>query len=226
MVNLRKPVLNQALEDYLKAIYDILESSEWATTSEIATCMGISAPSVTAMIKRLKKLNLVKYKPYYGVQLTEIGKLAAMEIVRHHRLLELYLFKALNVPWDLVHGEAEKLEHALSEDLEDRIAQVLGNPTTDPHGAPIPTKDGKISDIKSRTLSSVNRGETVTLLRVNDRVPEFLRFLAKHDLYPGANLEVIEVEPHAGLITLKVNNNEIALSHKAADEIYVSMTIQ
>lgn len=214
------------MEDYLKVIYDVLETKDWATTSDIAKCMDISSPSVTAMIKRLKKLKLVNYKPYYGVQLTKAGKAAALEIIRHHRLLELYLYEALGVPWDLVHEEAEKLEHILSDELEERIAKALGYPAMDPHGAPIPTKEGTVDKIESRTLSSVKSGETVTLLRVDDRVPEFLRFLAKHNLYPGTSLKVIDVEPHAGLLTLKVANTEVALSQKAADDIHVTISTQ
>ena len=221
---MKRPVLNQAMEDYLKVIYTVLEAKEWATTSDIAKDMGISSPSVTAMIKRLKEQNLVKYKPYYGVQLSEIGKSAALEIIRHHRLLELYLHKALAVPWDLVHAEAEKLEHVLSEEVEERIAQYLGEPTCDPHGSPIPTKDGRVFNVKSRTLASVKSGETVTLLRVNDRIPEFLRFLAKHNLYPGKKIKVINVEPHIELMTLEIDDNEISLSHKIANDIHVTLS--
>lgn len=223
---MKRPLLNQAMEDYLKVIYEILETTEWATTSDIAKCMEISAPSVTAMLKRLEKLKLVNYKPYYGVRLSKIGKEAALEIVRHHRLLELYLFKALGMPWDLVHAEAEKLEHVLSEEIEERIADVLGDPSCDPHGSPIPKKDGTIIEIESRALSSVKSGESVTLLRVDDRVPEFLRYLAKYNLYPGTILKVVKVEPHAGLITLIVDNNEISLSQKVANDIFVSISAQ
>lgn len=223
---MERPVLNQAMEDYLRTIFDVLENKEWATTSDIAKAMKISAPSVTAMIKRLKKLKLVIYKPYQGVKLSSVGRRMALEIVRHHRLLELYLYEALGVPWDLVHAEAEKLEHVLSEEIEERIANALGNPTCDPHGAPIPSKDGSIITVESRPLTAVESGETVTLVRVDDRVPEFLRFLAKHNLYPGTNLKVVEVEYQAGIVTLEVDNNKVALSQKAATDIYVTISAQ
>lgn len=220
---MKRLILNQAMENHLRAIYDVLEKNDWAATSEIAKRLNISSASVTAMIKRLSQFKLVTYVPYQGVQLSEMGRKAALEIIRHHRLLELYLSEALGVPWDLVHGEAEKLEHVLSEELEERIAKVLGDPTKDPHGAPIPSRDGTVPKIEGRALFSVNAGETVTFLWVDDRIPEFLRYLGKLNLYPGTSLKVVKVEPHGGTLVLQVRDSEIVLGQQAAQEIYVSM---
>lgn len=214
--------LNQAMENHLRAIHEALETNEWATTSECARRLGISSASVTAMSKKLSNLKLVTYVPYQGVQLTKLGEKSALEIVRHHRLLELYLSEALGIPWDRVHDEAEKLEHVLSEELEERISKSLGDPTQDPHGAPIPARDGTIDHVEYRALSSVEPGETVTLLRVDDRVPEFLRYLGSMNLYPGTVMKVITVEPLGGLLALRVCDKEIVLGSQAAGMIRVT----
>ena len=215
-------VLTRSMQDYLKAIFSILERSERATTSVIAGRMGIASPSVTAMVKRLAQLSLVEHEPYQGVTLTPMGEKTALEIVRHHRLLELYLAEALGVPWDQVHDEAEELEHAISERLEERIDKALGNPTVDPHGAPIPARDGSFVELSGRKLSEVDEGERVTVIQVDDRDPELLRYLAECELYPGARIDVLAAEPYEGSLVLKLENKEFRLGRGAARQILVT----
>lgn len=215
-------VLTQAMENYLKAIFEILEQRDRATTSLIAERIGIASPSVTAMVKKLAELNLVTHRPYQGVQLTVVGEKTALEIVRHHRLLELYLAEALGMPWDRVHDEAEKLEHVISEDLEDRIDAALGSPTVDPHGSPIPARDGTVQRVKVRNLSDVPAGQTVTVVEVGDRDPELLRYLGDLRLYPGTQIEVIRIEPFDGPFVIDNDGREFILGRAAAREIRVT----
>lgn len=214
-------MLSDSMENYLKVIFEIQEKADRATTSSIALRMGIAPPSVTAMIKRLAGLKLVTHEPYQGVRLTKVGEKTALEVVRHHRLLELYLAEALGVPWDQVHDEAEKLEHVLSEDLEERIAAALGHPTVDPHGAPIPARDGSIERVDGAPLSEVAAGEKVTVVEVEDRDAELLRYLGELELFPGAEVEVVRVEPYNGPIVLRLRGRELILGRAAADEILV-----
>ncbi|NIM18833.1 MAG: MarR family transcriptional regulator [Candidatus Latescibacteria bacterium] len=215
-------MLSHAMENYLKVIYEILERHERATTSMIAEQMGIASPSVTSMIKKLADLGLVTHTPYQGVSLTKVGEKASLEIIRHHRLLELYLAEALDVPWDRVHEEAEKLEHVLSENLEDRISAVLGNPTVDPHGAPIPSKDGSIHRVGRRRLTDVEPGNRVEMLEVGDRDPELLRYLGMLNLYPGTKIDVVSIEPYGGPLVLRVDGRDVQLGQGAAKEILVT----
>jgi DtxR family Mn-dependent transcriptional regulator len=217
-------LLSQAMENYLKVVFEILEHDDRATTSAIAEQMGIAPASVTAMLKKLADLRLITYEPYQGVRLTAAGEKTALEIIRHHRLLELYLSEALDVPWDRVHEEAERLEHALSEDLEERIAAVLGDPKVDPHGSPIPSRDGVITRTGGRRLSSVSPGESVTVVEVRDRDPDLLRYLGKLELFPGAKVMVLAVEPFQGPLVLKSNSREFILGREAARHILVSQS--
>lgn len=216
-------MLTQSMENYLKAVFEILEHEDRATTSSIADRMGIAAPSVTAMVKKLAELKLVSHEPYQGVRLTRVGELAATEIVRHHRLIEQYLAVALGVPWDQVHDEAEKLEHVISEDLEDRIDGALGYPTVDPHGAPIPTRDGTVNRVAVRPLTDASAGEHVVVVEVDDRDPALLRYLGERGLYPGTRTEVVRVEPYGGSITLRVVEREFPLGREAAASVRVAL---
>jgi len=216
-------MISHAMEDYLKVIFEILEYEERANTSAIAEEMGIAPGSVTAMLKKLAGLKLLTYEPYQGVCLTDAGEKTALEVLRHHRLLELYLAQALDVPWDQVHEEAERLEHALSEDLEERIAAVLGDPTVDPHGSPIPARDGTINRMLGRRLSSVSAGETVTVIEVGDRDPDLLRYLGKLELYPGTEVKVLAIEPFQGPLVLKSQGREFILGRQAAAKIQVTV---
>jgi len=210
------------MEDYLKVIYELLEHHDRAATSSIAERMGIASPSVTAMIKRLADRDLVTYEPYRGVSLTATGERRALEVVRHHRLIELYLARALGVPWDRVHQEAERLEHVISEDLEQRMADALGDPAFDPHGAPIPTRDGTLERLATRPLTEVDPGGTVTVAEVDDRDPKLLRYLARLELYPGTAIEVLAVEPYEGPYRLRAGDRELSLGRAAARAIRVS----
>jgi DtxR family Mn-dependent transcriptional regulator len=210
------------MENYLKVIFELLEREARATTSSIAERMGIASPSVTAMIKKLARMNLVSYEPYRGVSLTPIGEKTALEVVRHHRLLELYLAQALGVPWDRVHDEAEKLEHVISEDLEQRMADALGDPAFDPHGAPIPSREGLLERVEAQVLYDVAPGSQVTVVEVDDRNPELLRYLGRLNLYPGTPVEVVGVDPCDGPLLLKSGDREFVLGRAAAKEILVS----
>jgi DtxR family Mn-dependent transcriptional regulator len=210
------------MENYLKVIFEILEHEERANTSAIADVLGVAPASVTAMLKKLADLKMITYEPYQGVRLTQVGEKTALEVLRHHRLLELYLAQALDVPWDRVHEEAERLEHALSEDLEERIAAVLGDPTVDPHGSPIPSRDGIIERPSLRRLAAVPAGETVTVIEVGDRDPELLRYLGKLELYPGTEVTVLAIEPFQGPLVLRSNGREFILGRPAAEKIRVS----
>jgi DtxR family Mn-dependent transcriptional regulator len=210
------------MENYLKAIFEILEHDERATTSSIAERMGIAAPSVTAMVKKLAELKLVSHEPYQGVTLTRVGEMAAIEVVRHHRLIEKYLADALGVPWDQVHDEAEKLEHVISEDLEDRIDGALGHPTVDPHGAPIPARDGTVVRVVARPLSDAASGDRVVVVEVDDRDPSLLRYLGERHLYPGTAIEVVRVEPYGGPTVLRVGTSEFSIGRDAVAMIRVT----
>jgi DtxR family Mn-dependent transcriptional regulator len=215
-------MISQAMENYLKVVFEILEKEERATTSAIAEVLGIAPASVTAMLKKMADLKLITYEPYQGVRLTEIGEKTALEVLRHHRLLELYLAEALDMPWDRVHEEAERLEHVLSEEVEERIAAVLGDPTVDPHGSPIPSREGVIKRTEGRWLSAVPAGETVTVMEVGDRDPELLRYLGKLGLFPGTQVAVLAIEPFQGPMVLRSNGREFILGREAADKIRVS----
>jgi DtxR family Mn-dependent transcriptional regulator len=215
-------VLTESMENYLKVIFEVLEHEDRATTSTIAERMGIAAPSVTAMLKKLNDLGLVSHEPYRGVRLTEVGEKMALEIVRHHRLVELYLAEALGVPWDRVHEEAEKLEHVISEDLERRMADALGDPKVDPHGSPIPALDGTLDRVEAHPLDEATPGTDVRVVEVDDRDPELLRYLARRGLLPGTSLTLLHVEPFGGSLTLRTNNGEVTLGRPAAGAIRVS----
>jgi len=191
--------MTNAVQDYAKAIY-ALEEREGAavSTNALAERMGVTAASASAMVKRLDALGLVTHVPYRGVQLTDAGTKVALEILRHHRLLELYLSETLGVPWDRVHDEAEVLEHVLSEELEELIAAKLGDPTHDPHGDPIPTRDGRMPAVRTRALCDLAAGDHGRFVRISDSDPEMLRYLADRGIAPGAELEIVEKQPFDG----------------------------
>jgi len=210
-----KPTVSRSAEDYLKAILQ-LECPEGVSTSAIATQLGLSQPSVTRMTKKLAADGLVVRVPYRGVTLTDTGRRVALEVLRHHRLLELYLAEALGMPWDRVHEEAEKLEHAISPELSELIAAKLGNPTHDPHGDPIPTRDGEIDKSPTRALADLRPGERGVFSRVSDSNPEMLRYLSERGIAPGDELELVGHEPFGGPLTVIANGREHALGHQLA----------
>ncbi len=191
--------ISPAVEDYAKAIYALEDTAgDAVTTNALAARLGVTAASASGMVKRLCELGLARHQPYHGVSLTEDGRRVALEVMRHHRLLELYLVQSLGVPWDRVHAEAEVLEHVLSDELEELIATKLGNPTHDPHGDPIPTRDLPLEEQPPVSLGDLEAGTQGTFARISDSNPDMLRFLAERGIAPGATLEVIEKQPFDG----------------------------
>ncbi|MCW3033421.1 MAG: DtxR family transcriptional regulator, Mn-dependent transcriptional regulator [Solirubrobacteraceae bacterium] len=201
-----------AVEDYTKAIYS-LESrhDEPVSTKTLAERLGITPGSVSAMLKRLDELGLITHVPYRGVRLTDAGRRIALEVIRHHRLLESYLTDVLGMPWDRVHAEAEVLEHVLSEDLEELIAAKLGHPTVDPHGDPIPTAAFDLYEGETRGLDELPIGATGRFVRVSDSDPEMLRYLAEQGIAIGDELEVVERQPFGGPLFVRFGTNTRAL---------------
>src|SRR5689334_7879214 len=191
--------ISAAVEDYAKAIYALqVEAGGPVTNNALAERLGVSAASASNMVKKLDGLGLVEHLPYRGVELTPAGRRVALEVLRHHRLLELYLAQSLGVPWDRVHDEAEVLEHHISEELEELIATALGNPTHDPHGDPIPTRDLVMIEEPACTLDSLEPGQTGRFTRISDHDPEMLRYLAERGIAPGDDFEVADKQPFGG----------------------------
>jgi DtxR family Mn-dependent transcriptional regulator len=217
-------VLSQTVEDYIKVIYkyQVEEGSPTVSTKDIAEALEISAASVTSMIKRISKMGLAEYKSHQGVKLTEAGKKVALEIIRHHRLLELNLSENMGYSWDEVHDEAEKLEHHISERFEDKIAELLDDPTHDPHGDPIPTKDGIMPELDEWSLAKANIHQAYMIARVKDQDPERLRYLEKEGLLPGARVEVKKREPFDGPVILLVEDHEKVIGHDLASTIFIA----
>ncbi|HSR68805.1 MAG TPA: metal-dependent transcriptional regulator [Acidobacteriota bacterium] len=215
-------MISRAMEDYLKAIYQASQEGEMVSTSELAERMNCSAASATNMIQKLSQMKLVSYKPYQGVKMTDAGAKVALETIRHHRLIELYLAEVLGYTWDKVHDEAEKLEHVISEEFEDKIDEALGFPTRDPHGDPIPRKDGTVEDVRFDSLWEVSAGQTVEVRRVSDRDSDVLRYLASIGVYPDVQLEVMDKAPFNGPVNIKVEGKVHGLSEQLARQIFVS----
>jgi DtxR family Mn-dependent transcriptional regulator len=217
---------SSAVEDYVKAIYALeRRGSEPVSTNALAERIGVTAASASGMVKRLGELGLVVHQPYHGVQLTDAGERVALEVIRHHRLLELYLFESLGVPWDRVHEEAEVLEHVLSEDLEELIAAKLGDPTRDPHGDPIPTRELTIQEAATESLESLQAGARGTFARVSDSDPGMLRYLAERGIAPGNELEVIERQPFGGPLFVRFGDDVHALGGELARAIRVEVSL-
>jgi DtxR family transcriptional regulator, Mn-dependent transcriptional regulator len=203
---------SQAVEDYAKAIYSLSHQGEDAvSTSSLAERLGVSPASASAMVKRLDSLGLVAHEPYHGVRLTSAGARVALEVIRHHRLLELYLAEALGMPWDRVHDEAEVLEHAISPALSELIAAKLGHPTHDPHGDPIPSPDGSLEEGVTVALEALEPGARGTLVRVSDADPDLLRYLSEKGIAPGMPIEVLERQPFGGPLHVRIGRKLHAL---------------
>jgi DtxR family Mn-dependent transcriptional regulator len=213
------PDLSVAVQDYLKAIYTLESAGERATTSALAQRMGVSAPSATAMTKRLDELGLVERVPHRGVALTDAGRRGALEVLRHHRLLERYLVDRLGLSLDQVHAEAELLEHALSEELEAKIDAELGFPTHDPHGDPIPDRELRVVPAAHRTLLDLEPGARASVSRVPDGDSDLLRYLGELGLVPGSDLELVAYAPFGGPVTVRTTQGEHAISRELADRI-------
>ena len=215
--------LSAAVQDYVREIYKLQTENGDVKTSTLAQRMGVAPPSATAMMKKLASQGLVDHRPYRGVRLTPTGERIALEVLRHHRLLELYLARTLDLGIDAVHAEADRLEHALSERLEDRIDKALGSPTQDPHGDPIPDAKLRIVQSKSKRLTELEPGEEATVVRVPDGDGELLRYLASHALVPGQRVQLIKAEPFDGPVTLRADGRETAISRQLCDQIRVSI---
>jgi DtxR family Mn-dependent transcriptional regulator len=212
----------QAVEDYLKTIYEIQIEQGKVGTTVVAEQLGVAPASVTGMLKRLADMRLVVYQPYQGVTLTGAGEKIALEVIRHHRLAELFLARALGVPWDQVHNEANKIEHVLSEDLVQRIDVALGHPATDPHGAPIPGPDGSIEQPDVIQLAHLKPGQVGVVAEVSDHNPAMLRYLGELGLYPRAEVHVLALAPFNGPVTIRVGDVEHTLGQEVARQILVT----
>jgi DtxR family Mn-dependent transcriptional regulator len=214
--------LTRSVEDYLKAIYRLSPEGRPAATSDIARLLDLSAPSVSGMVKRLSELGFLEHIPYKGVQLTEAGRRAALRMVRRHRLIEAYLVQFLGYSWDTVHVEAERLEHAVSDTLVERMAAALGHPVVDPHGDPIPGADGSIHEAACTPLADVDIGETVEIRRVDESEPERLRYLALLGLVPGVVLTVLDRQPFGGPVTVESAGERHSIGAELAQVVLVA----
>lgn len=212
------------VQDYAKAVY-ALEARQGAavSTTDLAERLGVTAGSVSGMLRKLGELGLVQHEPYRGVRLTNQGRRVALEVLRHHRLIELFLADELGMPWDRVHAEAEVLEHVLSEDLERLIADRLGNPTLDPHGDPIPTRSLEIDEGHTRCLEDLPPGAVGSFVRVSDSDPEMLRYLADQGIALGDRLEVSARQPFGGPVFVRVGKRELPLGGQLARAMRIEL---
>lgn len=216
--------VSRAVQDYLKAIYTLAQEAPHVSTTQLSERLQVKPASVTGMLKTMSDLDLVDYTPYRGVELTASGTKIALEVVRHHRLLELYLVEALGYSWDEVHDEAEALEHHISEKLEARIAQALGDPAFDPHGDPIPTLDGALPSGATRSLADLSIGDAGIVERVLDQHPDRLRYLADLGLVPGVPIDVVASAPFDGPQTVRVGTALHAIDRRIARMIFITPT--
>ena len=214
--------LGDAVQDYLKEIHKLQEKDGRATTSALAEAIEVSPPSASGMIKKLAALGLVEHTPYRGVTLTDAGEMVALEMIRHHRLIEQYLAETLGLPIHQLHDEADRLEHALSEDLEARIDAVLGHPTHDPHGDPIPDPELTLLAEPIRPLASLGEGDEATVRRVPDGDADLLRYLSEIGLVPGCQFKLRSIEPFNGPMTLAFDGNDRVISQELATRIGVA----
>jgi DtxR family Mn-dependent transcriptional regulator len=215
--------VSDAIENYAKAIYSLQRRERGpVTTNALAERLGVTPASASAMVKKLAERDLVEHEPYRGFSLTKAGESVALEVLRHHRLLELYLVEHLGVPWDRVHEEAEALEHVLSDDLEARIAAKLGNPTHDPHGDPIPGADLTINEGETRSLAELEPGDRGVFVRVSDSDPAMLRYLDDRGVRLGDALEVVDRQPFGGPLTVRFDS----ASHVLGGSLAAAMRVE
>ena len=215
---------SDAVQDYMKQIYLLERRDGKATTSALADAMGVSAASATSMVKKLAGLGFVEHSKYHGVTLTPEGEKVALEVLRHHRLLEVYLTQTLGLSWDKVHTEAERLEHVLSEELEAEIDRVLGYPATDPHGDPIPTADLVIAAEPAQRMAELEPGQAAVVRQVPDGDPSLLRYLAGLGLVPSTRFTMVDKAPFGGPLTLDVGGTQQAVGVELAERIGVEVT--
>ena len=214
-----KQALTAPVEDYLKAIYTIGKGTGAAATNEIAQRLALAPASVSGMVRRLADQGLLAYERYHGVKLTESGRRAALRTLRRHRVIEAYLAQALGYPWDRVHEEAERLEHAASDELVDRMAVAIGEPKVDPHGAPIPTRDGSVDETEYTSLADLAIGVPGLVVRVADEDPAMLRYLAALSVVPGKRVTVKARAPYGGPMTLAAGRQEISIGPALAAHV-------
>lgn len=217
---MRESPLTRSVEDYLKAIYHLSSQGGFASTSDIAGHLDVSAPSVSGMVKRLSETGLIEHVPYRGVQLTAQGRRAALKMIRRHRILEVYLVQRLRYDWDGVHDEAERLEHAVSDELIERMSLALGEPRYDPHGAPIPTIAGEIEEAELVSLAAAPVGQPLELRQVGTEDPARLRYLAEQGLVPGAHLTVTERQPFNGPTTVQLPQGTRVIGRELAELLW------
>jgi DtxR family transcriptional regulator, Mn-dependent transcriptional regulator len=213
---------SSVVEDYLKAIWMLQQAEAPVSTSRIAERLGLTAAAVTAMVKRLAEQGLLQHEPYYGVRLTDAGEKASLRIVRRHRVLELFLTQILGFEWDRVHDEAERLEHAASDELIERLANLLGEPERDPHGSAIPTAEGIMNRIEYPVLADAQPGSAARVVEVRVNEADQLRYLGSLGLYPGAELHVVEIAPFQGPLSLLVGGEQRVIARALAERIHVS----
>ncbi|GAB4315229.1 MAG: metal-dependent transcriptional regulator [Candidatus Zixiibacteriota bacterium] len=214
--------LSNTLRDYVTVIHKLERRTEWAQTRQIAERLGVTDAAVTQAIGRLAQMQYVRHRKYRGVQLTAKGRRIAIEMIRHHRLLETFLFEVLKMPWDMIHDEAEKLQAYISPEFERRIDALLGHPKFDPHGTPIPGPDGVMEPVDYEPLLDVaDVGERFVLQRVSDRDPKLLRYLEDLNLKLGTELEVIEIHPFDGPVIIMANGQRHVLSRELAKRVFV-----
>src|ERR1700761_3062654 len=216
---------SSSVEDYTKAIYALEDrDGRPVSTNALAERLNVTPASASGMVKRLGELGLVTHRPYRGVTLTDAGRRVALEVMRHHRLLELYLVESLGVPWDRVHAEAEVLEHVLSEELEELISAKLGDPTHDPHGDPIPTRDLQITEGDTEPLEGMRSGARGVFVRISDSDPEMLRYLAQRGVAPGERFEVVDRQPFGGPLFVRFDG--AVETHALGGELARAMRVQ
>jgi DtxR family Mn-dependent transcriptional regulator len=219
--------LTHAIEDYLKAVYELSVVHGRATTTQLAEMLDVKPASVTGMMQRLAATDppLLEYRKHQGVELTDAGLKVALEVLRHHRLLEMYLHEKLGFSWDEVHDEADRLEHVISENLEERIANLLGNPSHDPHGDPIPTRDFTMPDFDAVPLSNLRPGQSGTIRRVRDTDPDLLRYLSEHGVVPDAEIEVLDHTPFDDNLEVHVKGRQesVVLGLPITMQIYIDL---
>jgi DtxR family transcriptional regulator, Mn-dependent transcriptional regulator len=221
MLKMKEPIQELAprISDCLKVIYTMQERGRKVSTSAVSERLGVSDATVTMLFKDFATAGWVEHTPYRGVRLTPLGERKAMEVIRHHRLLELYLARELGYSWDKVHDEADKLEHVISEEFEDKLDALLGHPTIDPHGDPIPSKDGVVVVRKGQTLQQLREGQTALILRVNDQDPDKLRYLGTLGMYPETRVELVYRAPFGGPLRILVGEQSQQVEHIVGPEL-------
>ena len=212
-----------SIEDYLKTIYKLETQGDGPPVSSgaIAEAMNVAPASASNMVRRLDDLGFIAYEAYAGATLTEPGRTIALEVIRHHRLLELYFKEVMGLDWHTIHHEAERLEHHISETFEDRIEEMLGHPTRDPHGHPIPTREGTVDALSTHTLADAAEGDTAVIDHVSDDDSEVLTLLEQRGLLPGTAVRIIETRPLEGLMVVVIDGEETIIGHPVASKVFV-----